>query len=348
MTPYILLFFYFAAGALLFGSARRETVTQPGVLFTAGAIIMTALIGLRYQVGGDWISYLFIYDHAGSLAIADAMSLGDPGYQFINWISYQLEVKVWLVNLISGALFVSGLFRFSRTQPDPWLAVLVAIPYMVIVVAMGYTRQSVALGFLMAGIADVLRGSSVIRFALYVVAAALFHKTAVVAFPLVAFAIERNRFVNFLVFIALVPLLYDLFLGNSMDDFVQNYIHTPYSSQGAAIRIAMNVVAVLAFWLRSGSMQFGNVERRMWMNFSLASIAAMAMLVLFPSSAAIDRLSLYLIPLQIAILGRLPKIFRSRLFGTTVVVGYCLSVELVWLNFAQFASKWLPYHFYPV
>lgn len=309
---------------------------------------MAAVIGFRYEVGGDWFSYVFMYEHAGRLALSDALSIGDPGYQLVNWVVYHLDTRVWLVNLISGGIFVWGLFRFCRTQPDPWLAVLVAVPYMVIVVAMGYTRQSVALGLLMAGIADVLRGGSLIRFGVYVVGAALFHRTAVVAFPLVALAIDRNRLVTVLIAAAAVPLLYDLFLGNSMDDFIRNYIHAGYSSKGALIRLSMNLLAVLVFWLWGQNMQFASTERRIWTNFSLASLAAVAMLILFPSSAAIDRLSLYLIPLQMAILARLPTVFQSRVAGTTLVTVYCFAVEFIWLNLGQFAVWWVPYRFVPL
>ena len=50
---------------------------------------------------------------------------------------------------------LKDLIRFCLAQADPWLSVLIAIPYMVIVVAMGYTRQAVALGILMVGLAAV-------------------------------------------------------------------------------------------------------------------------------------------------------------------------------------------------
>ncbi len=164
-----------------------------------------------------------------------------------------------------GAIFTWGLLRFCRAQPDPWLAFAIAIPYLVIVVAMGYTRQAVALGILMAGLAAFQRGGSTIRFAVYVAVAALFHKTAVVAFPLVALASPRNRFLNLLIAIAASIALYDMFLGDAMDQFIQHYIKTGYSSQGAGIRVAMNLVAALAFWVAGRRMQFSETEWKLWL-----------------------------------------------------------------------------------
>ena len=348
MAAYWLLFAFFAAGAIIAGSFTAENLRRPGVIFAIGAVVMTLLIGLRYNVGGDWQTYEFIYYRAGPLAFADALSIGDPAYQAVNWLAYNFDGDVWLVNSICAMFFVWGLFRFCRTQPYPWLALLVAVPYAVIVIAMGYTRQAVALGLIMAGIADFLRGGSVLRFGIYVAAAALFHKTAIVAFPVVALATERNRLVNMLIALAGGLLLYDLFLGDAMDNFVQNYIRAAYSAQGAAIRIAMNMVAAGVLWLVRRKLELTTLEWKVWRNFSFASVASLVFLIMSPSSAAVDRMSLYIIPLQIAVLGRVPLIFKSRLFGTVMVAAYCFLVEFVWLNFAQFSDAWVPYQFFPI
>ena len=348
MAIYWILFGYFAAGAIIAGSFAAGPERRAGVFYLIGALIMTFIVGLRYEVVGDWGTYEFIYQRAGQFDFLDALQIGDPAYQAVNWLAYRLHGEVWLVNMVCAAVFAWGLFRFCRTQPAPWTAVLVAIPYMVIVIAMGYTRQAVALGILMAGIAAFLEGDSPIRFGVYVFAAALFHKTAIMALPVVALATERNRLVNFAIVLAAGVLLYDMFLGNAMDQLVQNYIRTRYSSQGAAIRIAMNMVAAGIFGIAGRKLQFTELERKVWRNFSLASVLSLIFLIVSPSSTAVDRMSLYLIPLQIAVLGRVQLIFKSRLFGVVLIAGYCFLVEFVWLNFAQFAGAWIPYKFFPV
>jgi hypothetical protein len=245
-------------------------------------------------------------------------------------------------------IFTIGLFRLCLIQPLPWASALVAIPYLVIVVAMGFTRQAVALGILMAGLAAFLRTGSSLRFAAYVFLAALFHKTAIVAFPLVALAARRNQLINWLFVPALSLWFYDLFLGDAMDKFVKHYVDIHYSSQGAAVRVAMNLVAGLMFLLLRKRMGFSDAERPLWRNFTVAAFVMTVALVVFPSSAAVDRMSLYITPLQIAVLGRLPFIFRSRLPGTVALLVYTFAVEFVWLNFAQFSNMWVPYRFFPI
>ena len=57
-------------------------------------------------------------------------------------------------------------------------------------------------------------------------------------------------------------------------------------------------------------------------------------------------MSLYIMPLQLAVLSRVPLAIASPLTGRIAVVLYSALVQFVWLNFAQFASFWLPYQFY--
>ena len=175
MFAYWMLLTFFAVGALLErprtglpqaagyvpaggqpNSGTGRIIYSPMLVF--GALVIIAMIGLRYKVGGDWDNYIRIFFNTTRLSFATAMERGDPGYQAINWAVAHFGYKIWVVNLICGAIFGFGLLRFCATQPRPWLAFAIAIPYLVIVVAMGYTRQAVALGILMAGLAQAGEG----------------------------------------------------------------------------------------------------------------------------------------------------------------------------------------------
>ena len=215
MLVYWLLFAYFATGALL---SARSGGRQPSMPFIIGSALIALAIGLRYEVGADWESYEFLFSYARFADLGRVLQLGDPGYQLLNWIAQRIGDDIWVVNLVCGFIFAWGLYRFCRVQPDSWLAFTVAIPYLVVVVAMGYSRQAVAIGILMAGLAALARGASILKFTIYVGAAVLFHKTAVVVLPLVVFAGQRNRFLNILAGVAGTFLFYDLFLAESWKD----------------------------------------------------------------------------------------------------------------------------------
>lgn len=346
MTVYWLLFLYFAAGAMLI---RPTPGKRPGsFLLLLGSLSIGLAIGLRYEVGADWETYKFLFSYAGYADLTRVLGIGDPGYQLLNWAVQRSGGGIWVVNLVCGAIFAAGLYRFARAQPDPWMTIVVAIPYLVIVVAMAYTRQAVAIGILMAGLASLSHGASILRFAIYVAAAALFHKTVVVVLPLVIFASQRSKLLNVIAGIAGSILLYDVFLLPSVDGFVRNYIEAEYNSQGAAIRVFMNLVPAIALLLFRRRLRLEPVEMKIWTYFSLAALLMPLALRLLPSTTVVDRLSLYLIPLQLAVLPRLAYLFAARNLGRALIIFYSASVLFVWLNFAVHADYWLPYRFYPV
>ena len=92
-------------------------------------------------------------------------------------------------------------------------------------------------------------------------------------------------------------------------------------------------------------------ERNLWTMLALAALAAVVALLVSPSSTAVDRVALYLIPLQLFVFARLPDLLghgRDRRHWVVAVVLYYAAVLFVWLNFASHAHSWLPYRFYPL
>jgi hypothetical protein len=225
---------------------------------------------------------------------------------------------------------------------------VVAIPYLVIVVAMGYSRQAIAIGIIMAGFAALKNSAPLLRFTLYVAVAASFHKTAIVVLPLLILTGAKNRLSNAILVGASSFLLYDIFLADEVDNLVKNYVGAEYSSQGAAIRVAMNLPpAVLLLW-RGKELGFSNYELKAWRAFSFMSIFLLILLLLLPSSTAVDRLGLYILPLQLVVIPRVVKLFKSQGTGAFAVVMYAALIQFTWLNFAEHARYWVPYKFYPI
>lgn len=346
MLVYWLLFAYFAVGAIRERPRPAESA-RADVLFRVGCLLTALMIGLRHHVGADWIPYEEIFADARNETLGSLPVIADPGYYLVNIAVQRIDGELWMVNLACAAIFVWGLTRFAEAQERPWLAAVVAIPYLVIVVAMGYTRQGVSIGLIMAGLASYSRTGSVLRFAAYVALAATFHKTAVVALPLVALANERGRLAGLLIAAALTYLLYNFFLAQSVGRLVTNYVDARYAAEGAGIRVAMSVLPALLFFAHSRRLGFSERERRMWRNLSFAAIGFLVLLVTVRSSAAIDRLALYAIPLQIAVLSRPRSVFASEGFGTFLVIAYAAAVQFTWLTFAHHARFWVPYHLWP-
>jgi hypothetical protein len=344
--PYWLLFTLCAAGAVQYQADPRRRVQGGPMLIIVGLMILV-MIGLRYEVGGDWGNYLNILDDLRYANLREAVAAGDPGYSALNWLALQLGADMWFINLICAGFFTWGLVRFTRQQPNPWLAMCVAVPYLIIVVAMGYTRQAVAIGFMLAGLSEFRHRHSMVRFGAYIIAGALFHKTAIIILPIVAFAATQNRWLMIGLGGILGLILYYLLLNAGIDTLMTNYVEAEYDAQGAAIRVSMNVLPAVIFLLFQRRFGLEDFDRKLWRNFSLAALGALALLLVMRSSVVVDRLALYLIPLQLVVFSRLPFAFakggKPNGLLTVGVIAYSATVQFVWLTSATHASYWLPY-----
>jgi hypothetical protein len=348
VLPYWLLFSLCAAGAL--ESRRRlSRAYQGGPLLMLAGLVVALMVGLRLEVGADWHNYMEIFDVLRYADVKDGISYQDPGYTILNWLAQRLGAGIWFVNLICAMLFTWGLVRFARTQPNPWLVMVVAVPYLVIVVAMGYTRQAVAIGLLLAGLAGIHQ-HSIFRFGVYIAFAALFHKSAIVVLPLVGLSVVRQRGPAALMILVLGIFLYYAVLQSALDTLMSNYEEARLESEGAGIRVAMNLVPAVLFLLFGKRFGLHPDEMRLWRIFSFAALAMLPLLFLLESSTAVDRLALYLLPLQLFVLARLPFALSPtvRANGQVVllVIAYSALVQFIWLNYAANAANWIPYKAY--
>jgi hypothetical protein len=166
--------------------------------------------------------------------------------------------------------------------------------------------------------------------------------------PLIAIANERGRVLQLLAAAAITYLLYQLFLASSIDRYMTNYVDARYSSEGAGIRVFMDFVAAGLFLVRSRKLGFSERERRIWRNFSLVTLLLPILLMLVSSSTAVDRMALYIIPLQLAVLSRPRAVFPNDGIGTALIILYVGAVQFTWLNFAHHAPFWVPYHLWPI
>jgi len=313
-------------------------------------ISLTLFIGLRHEVGGDWFNYLPYVTRAEGLSFREVLAFGDPGYNALNWFFASHTWAIYGVNLVSAGIFSAGLVVFCRVQPRPWLALCLAIPYLVIVVAMGYSRQGVAIGLMMPGFLALQLGR-LRPFLVSVAAAATFHSTALVMLAFVVPAVPgrslQMRTLRLLLLLIVGVALVHTLLFARVGELVGGYVEVEYQSEGAAIRVAMNLLPAVLLFLCPQRFMFTFNEQRLWRAIALAAFGCSVALVLFPSNTtAVDRIALYLIPLQLVIGSRLPD---TQFLGLTsvqlllIVLGFCCAVEFVWLNFAINASYWLPY-----
>jgi hypothetical protein len=327
-----------------------QTWRQESVGWILAIIVLTLVVGWRYQVGGDWQNYLDSLFDAQQRSLQDSLSIGDPGYRLLEWIASEMGLGIASVNLIGGLLFCYGLVRFCKSLPRPWLALAVATPYLLIIVGMGYTRQGIALGCAMVGLVALGR-QRMTAFFVWTFIGATFHKSAVLLIPLAALASTKHRLWTLFWAAVFTAGAYVLMLDRWVDSLQAGYVDAEYQSEGALVRLLMNAVPAVVLLILRKRFSMPRAQKQLWLWFALISLALCGVYFVSPSSTAVDRVALYMIPLQLVVFAYLPDGLRRSGWHQQVtvaaVVAYYAAVQFVWLNFALNASYWVPYQFYP-
>ena len=356
MLPYWILFLIPATAALFSNPTQniREDGTRNVKIDAVWMLVLIAIalmIGLRDRVGGDWFAYIRHLFEAETLTVAEAFLLPDPAYKILSVLSLKMGMGIVGVNLFCGFIFSLGLVIYANSTPRPWLALAVAIPYMTVVVSMGYSRQGVALGFALFGLVALGR-QRLLWFIFWVFVAATFHRSAVVLISIPLLAMNFRNRKNLPVLLIVVALMYAALLEGKTDQFVEQYLDNKMQSDGAFIRLLMNVVPAVLFVVFRKRFNISKSERKIYMIMALLAIVSFAALAAggLPSTA-LDRIGLYLIPLQVFVFANFPDAFgryngqkRGLIFA--VLLFYTL-VLFVWLNYANFSHWWQPYRMFP-
>jgi hypothetical protein len=345
MIPYLGLFGYLAAAAMF--NALRPVRLHRGQLWIT-AFILIVLIGFRWHVGADWDAYVNLLQYAGMSQSVNLNVGAEPAYALLNSIAALEDWDLWFPNLVCAMIFTYGLLAFCRQQPNPWLALVVACPYLIICVAMGYTRQSAALGLVLLAFVQFARRSQVQMF-ITLGLATTFHASAIVLPPLFGMAIVRRAFITGVILAIFGIALYFGF-SERISLRMTAYETTRYVPVGAMPRLLMSVIPAIIFLLSPGRFTTDPEEHRLWTLVSLVAVLTIPMLYLVSSKTIVDRLGIYLAPLQIFVLGRAPLVFgRNRKQNFVLVVAiilYSFAAEVVWLNFGAEARAWIPYRNY--
>lgn len=340
MTTYWFLFLYPSIVTLLPFKGDKSVQT---LAFMSFGIIVVIILGFRWETGGDWTAYIGYLEAVRGISLSQAIILDDPGFLFISWVSVSLGWELYGVNTMAATVFMWGLISFCKKQPMPWVGLMAATPYLLIVVGMGYTRQSMALGIVFFAL-SVWDKKDFKIFVGIILFACLFHKSASLILPFSLFINKRYLLIKWLTIIpiASVSVLW-IFLSALYQEKIRAYTGGDQHSSGALVRVLMITlpsVILLLFNDRFNKFKDNNL----WQTMALLSFFSLALVFFY--STLIDRIALYLAPIQIAVFSRLPVLvedhFRRTLTVCFIIAFYAV-VLFTWLNFADNSYAWVPY-----
>ena len=350
MFPYFLLLLSASVPALV--SPRK-----PGGMNILASLLLFVFVGFRYQTGGDWWNYYNSVLEAYGVPFREFFLLKnyEPLYGLLNWFGANQFGGLVLVNSVCGLIFSFSLVRFCRSQPNSWLALTLAIPYLVIVVAMGYTRQSVAIAFEMLALLAIQSGQN-LQFVLLILIGSFFHRPVLALLALAVFSSQSflislpSRYTQLVKLIFIVVAGFGFYSANSseLSTFILGYQgdYSDYSPQGAMIRTSVSAVFSAVFLSHKKSFLLSDEEAKIWTGLCLFSLLSVVALILGFLPTLVDRMALYLLPIQLFIGSRLPG---AHVFGITgqnwrvVLVIFSFLFLYIWLNFGNNSWVWVPY-----
>lgn len=342
MIVYMVMFAIPLLGMALSATGSRSL--NRGAWILAG-LAFIVIIGTRKYVGADWGSYGIQFYANGTQSLLEAWQDTDVAYATVSWLVYRSGLEIYGLNLVCAAILVSGVMVFAARQADPWLALMVAVPYTLVVIGMGYTRQSAALGLEMFAIL-ALSDRKLGRFALFAIAAVLFHKSAIVLLPL-AMLVNSGRPVLTGVVLVATAAVGSWLAAYSADieSLRSTYVDQRLSSEGTLVRLQVATVAAVGFFIIASRVSLPPVTRRIMFALSLATIGLLS--VSWTSSTAIDRIALYVFPVQMVFWGNVSRSIQPHqlaIIPRMAAIAMSGLVLFVWLSSALNAYYWKPYY----
>jgi hypothetical protein len=295
----------------------------------------------------DWNNYLAMISWVGKGSAIDALDYAEPAFALLLWSSAQLGFGVYGSNLVGTLIFCSGLFRYAKTTPQPWVALTVAMPMLVTVVAMSGNRQAAAIGILLWVVARWDKSEIVERITT-VLLAALFHASALVFLVFVMADLKVRPVLRYFLtglFLASAILIlqwsgraeyYDNLYGSGQTDLTR--------SPGALLHVLFNAgpaFLALAFSKRTQSFLLPN---QLYRHMALLCISLLPLSLVV--STASSRISLYLFPVSMYVFSSIPVIMSSpqqRLFLRYLIAAAMVGLLYVWLGFANNSHAHIPY-----
>jgi hypothetical protein len=343
-------FLGFAALMALLEQGNAKVTHRINFLWIVYTISLVLFIGGRWKTGGDWGNYYVSLEPFYWLTTANAATTSkDIGFTALSILAAQFTTGIVFITMFSGIVMAGALMLFCLRQPRPWLCMTVAFPYLVVVCGMGYIRQGIAISFILIGLMALER-ERIGRYVVWVATGALFHGTALLMIPVAAITSRRNRVLVTAAVAVVTIVAFQTLIASRADTLFTSYVEVDASSSGALVRAFMGALPGSLFLIFRKEFGLEGSEHRAWTALSAAAVAAVPAVLLFASSTVIDRLGLYLLPVQCFVYARVPDALakstqQRQLFAVGILLLY-ITVFFTFLNYGDHAESWFPYRFY--
>ena len=320
--------------------APRMRARQQG--FAAFCALLVVFVGLRHEIGPDWLGYTNILERSQERDWSDVWNQGEPLFFLLNKASDAVGWGLYGVNAVCAVIFMYGVFRYARTTVNAWLALAAVMPFLVFIIAMSGIRQGAAMGILLVAAAS-WSSTTVWKKVGLVLLAMGFHNSALFMLIFVIWDTGRYQWAR-IAFGGLIGFVALQYLGDSgaTEVYSKRYFADNVKSGGALYHVMLCAIPGAIFLAFRRKWSAHGVANGLVTRASILSIALLPMV--FVSSTGTSRLSLYLSFVQMWVFPAFVKAHGRRWQGATLACGlYFLAVFVVYFTQGAHVSAYLPY-----
>lgn len=346
------MFVYFGVYFLLVMIGLLAKPRHEKTLLVLCMAFLVVFIGTRFYVGCDFATYLLRFSRVSDAFDFKAIFLeNEAGFEFVNFAVAKLGLGFVWVNLICAVLVMVGYYHFLKDKYKPVMVLATMFPIVIIQLSMSGVRQAVAVAFVTASLAPFLKGNR-LAVALWILAAASFHRSALIMFPLV-FLAGRTIKLGKLFFAVVIgfPVAIVL-LADRLSIYGDRYVDQIYgdlTSGGALLRyIWLSLPAVLYVLNRKKLSRMFPRENYVHLIFSLYILIIGTTAVV--NTLILHRLSYYAFPISVTMLVLFSSalIARRQPFIRFMIPPAAYAIYMVgWFSMSRHATQcYSPYESY--
>ena len=365
MTFYFIPFIFLAVLTSLESYKRLNFFTQSKLIYSFIALFFIIFIGLRYEIGCDWIQYKAMFEKYEFLSISDIFKrnfIGEDNLQKYQELGHifitKISQNIYILNLIYSLLFSLPLFYFCSKLKRKYFSLLISYPYYIVVVGMGPIRQAACISFLMLSILFISNKKYYSHLLLSIISL-LIHQFSIIFNTLILGSLltklrsiklsKLNTFLIIIVFIvftfclpSIISKTYTYFTFYKKIDSDGVMMMPPAKS--AILLWIMNLMPSIIFLKNKKIFKINDNLKNILSIFSVLEICLLPIVLI--QSIIGYRLILYLFPNSIYITSLIPDLNILNIKKTYMVNFFILisfTILITWLRFAYHSSCWVPY-----
>ena len=321
-------------------------------------IFMLLFISGRHHVGGDYISYLNMFNESKNEGLEKAFAKL-AGLQYVISFIHKLNLNYFFFNFLCALIFLSGIFKFLKISDEKLFVFILLIPTMIYVVAMGYTRQSVSIGFLCFAIYYWSEDMNVKKYIFFILAVFMHISSIIFIFLLFYKSYEKIKlaklFVLTVLFISFLFIFYYIYF-----DSVQNLssaIGLEYKIvQNSSLKYLKFLAHIVPCFVFLVFIKKFRKDKKIYPLYFFSLVITIAVIILMIISKQLvaessyidviaDRVLLPFILIETLIFVRLYSLvnLEYKFLFKSLILFYFGLMLFVWIAFADNSQAWKPY-----